>query len=204
MNLSAREYITREVITFAKTDGKFGALSNMAPGHNLFVNEINIRSSEILYQACRFPLFPQIQQEIIDVKSPMDAKKISRHYISYSRQDWDSVKFKVMKWCLEVKLIQNFSSFSELLISTGDKAIVEYSAKDSLWGANPKSQDTLVGVNALGRLLMELREKIKVGNLTPNTVIAPVNIPAFSLFDKRITDVYNQEYFIRDLDEIYA
>lgn len=204
MNFSQREYRTNEVVAFAKTDGKFGGLSNMAPGYTLFVNEINIQSSEILYQACRYPLFPQIQEEIILTKNPMDGKKVSRKHSKYSRQDWDTVKFKVMKWCLEVKLIQNYKKFSELLESTGDRAIVEYSANDSLWGACPKSADSLVGVNALGRLLMELREKVRSGTLTPQSSITTLNIPAFLLFNQSISEIYNDDYFIHDLDEIYA
>ncbi|MFN8354946.1 MAG: NADAR family protein [Spirosomataceae bacterium] len=205
MKPSVREYQIKNVITFAKTDGHFGALSNMAPGFNLFINEVNIQSSEILYQACRFPLFPNIQEEIIRTQNPMNAKKISRQYIQYSRQDWDTVKFKIMKWCLEVKLIQNFDKFSNILLSTDDKTIVEYSKKDAVWGAILKDdKSTLIGKNALGRLLMELREKVKSGDINKSTVILPPNIPAFLLFGNMIEDVRSDEYFILDLDEIYA
>lgn len=204
MNLSAREYNVNEVVTFAKTDGKFGGLSNMAPGFVLYVNEINIQSSEILYQACRFPLFPHIQEEILRTKNPMDAKKVSRGHLVNSRQDWDLIKFKVMKWCLEVKLIQNYPKFSSLLLDTGTKSIVEYSVKDAIWGANPVTPGKLVGVNALGRLLMELREKIKSGGINDQSVIQPPKIPAFLLFNMNITEIHNQDYFIQDLDEIYA
>lgn len=205
MDSNVREYQSKSVITFAKADGDFGALSNMAPGFNLFINEVNIQSSEILYQVCRFPLFPKIQEEIIRSQNPMDAKKISRQYIQYSRQDWDTVKFKVMKWCLEVKLIQNFDKFSNALLSTNDKTIVEYSRKDAVWGAILKDGKTnLVGKNALGRLLMELREKVRSGNINKSTVILPPNIPAFLLFGNLIEEVRNDEYFILDLDEIYA
>ena len=205
MKPNAREYQINNVITFAKTDGHFGALSNMAPGFNLFINEVNIQSSEILYQVCRFPLFPNIQEEIIRTQNPMDAKKISRQNIQYSRQDWDNVRFKIMKWCLEVKLIQNFDKFSNTLLSTADKTIVEYSTKDAVWGAILKEDKiTLVGKNALGRLLMELREKVKTGNINKSTVILPPNIPAFLLFGNLIEEVRNDEYFTIDLDEIYA
>lgn len=205
MNPSVREYQIKNVITFAKTDGHFGALSNMAPGFNLFINEVNIQSSEILYQACRFPLFPNIQEEIIRTQNPMDAKKISRKYIQYSRQDWDTVKFKIMKWCLEIKLIQNFDKFSNTLLSTDDKTIVEYSKKDAVWGAILKDdKTTLVGKNALGRLLMELREKVKLGEINKSTVILPPSIPAFLLFGNSIEEIRSDEYFILDLDEIYA
>lgn len=205
MNPSVREYQIKNVITFAKTDGHFGALSNMAPGFNLFINEVNIQSSEILYQACRFPLFPNIQEEIIRTQNPMDAKKNSRKYIQYSRQDWDTVKFKIMKWCLEIKLIQNFDKFSNTLLSTDDKTIVEYSKKDAVWGAILKDdKTTLVGKNALGRLLMELREKVKLGEINKSTVILPPSIPAFLLFGNSIEEIRSDEYFILDLDEIYA
>ncbi len=205
MKQNVREYQIKNVIAFAKTDGHFGALSNMAPGFNLFINEVNIQSSEILYQVCRFPLFPNIQEEIIRTQNPMDAKKISRQYIQYSRQDWDNVKFKIMKWCLEVKLIQNFDKFSDSLLSTDDKTIVEYSTKDAVWGAILKDdKTTLVGKNALGRLLMELREKVKSGNINKSTVILPPNISAFLLFGNLIEEVRNDEYFTIDLDEIYA
>lgn len=205
MNPNIREYQLKNVITFAKTDGHFGALSNMAPGFSLFINEVNIQSSEIVYQACRFPLFPDIQEEIIRTQNPMDAKKISRQYIQYSRQDWDAVKFKIMKWCLEVKLIQNFDKFSNILLSTDNKTIVEYSKKDAVWGAVLREdKTTLVGKNALGRLLMELREKVKTDEINKSTIILPPNIPAFLLFGNPIEEVRNDEYFILDLDEIYT
>ncbi len=204
MNTSIREYNTREIVTFAKTENKFGGLSNMAPGYSLFINEVNIQSSEILYQACRFPLFPLIQKEIIETKNPMDAKAVSRKYQQYSRQDWDQVKFKVMRWCLEVKLIQNFDAFSKLLLSTGDKTIVEFSKKDNIWGASPIAPNVLKGKNALGRLLMQLREKVKLKIITKDSIIFEPEIKAFLLYNNPIKEIHNEDYFINDLDDIYV
>ncbi|WP_228422184.1 NADAR family protein [Chryseobacterium aurantiacum] len=204
MNPSIREYKTKDIISFAKTENEYGGLSNMAPGYSLFINEVNIQSSEILYQACKFPLFPSIQKEIIETKNPMDAKTVSRKYNQFTRQDWDSVKFKVMKWCLEVKLIQNFDIFSKLLLNTGGKTIVEFSKKDDTWGAIPTSPNLLKGKNALGRLLMELRENIRLGRITKESVILQPEIKAFLLFDYQIEAVHNEDYFINDLDDIYA
>lgn len=203
MDPNVREYNIKEVVTFAKTEGKFGGLSNMAPGYTLFVNEVNIQSTEVLYQACRFPLFPKIQEEIIRTQNPMDAKKVSRKYTQYTRQDWDLVKFKIMKWCLEVKLIQNFDKFSEVLLSTANMNIVEYSKTDETWGAVPTSVGTLKGKNALGRLLMELREKIKADELNSGKSINPPNINAFLLFDHSVKEIHSEDYFIKDLDDIY-
>lgn len=203
MNSSERKYNLKDVLTFSKTAGTFGGLSNMAPGYNLFINEVNIQSSEILYQACRFALFPNIQEKIIRTKNPMEAKKLSRQYVEYSRQDWDIIKFKVMKWCLEVKLIQNFEKFSDLLLSTGNQTIVEYSKKDAIWGAIA-TDSNLIGKNALGRLLMELREKIISQKINKDTIVNPPPISGFLLFGNPISEIRNQAYIIQDLDEIYA
>jgi ribA/ribD-fused uncharacterized protein len=203
MKISERTYNKKEVITFSKTTAEFGGLSNMASGYSLFINETNIANTEILYQACRFPLFPKIQQEIISQANPMEAKEISRKYIQYSRQDWDTVKFDIMRWCLQVKLIQNFDKFSNLLLSTDDTPIVEFSMKDNVWGAVPVSKDLLKGKNALGRLLMEIRE-VYVKNSIELEYVNSLNIPAFLLFDRPIDKAHKPEFVIKDLDDIYA
>lgn len=200
MKITEREYQVSKVITFSNTKGEYGGLSNMAAGYSLFVNEIIIPNSESLYQACRFPLFPDIQQLIIDQKSPMDAKKISRENDHLTRQDWESVKFDIMKWCLMVKLIQNWKSFGDLLKSTGDKLIVEYSTKDKVWAATPAGNDKLIGCNALGRLLMDVRQK-HIINLEKPSSIKPLPIPAFNLFDYPIASVFEPAFSFADFED---
>lgn len=39
--------------------------------------------------------------------------------------------------------------------------IVEESYRDQFWGAKPIDGETLVGMNILGRLLVELRERLR-------------------------------------------
>lgn len=205
MEANLRKYNFNDIITFAKTNGEFGGLSNMSPGFTLFINEVNIQSSEILYQACKFSLFPSIQEEIIRTQNPIEAKKVSRKYNQYVRQDWEKIKFKIMRWCLEIKLIQNFGKFSNLLLSTDNKIIVEFSKTDNIWGAIPiEKKNILEGKNALGRLLMELRSKIQLGELDENSIIYPLPISGFNLYNVPINEIRNIDYFINDLDEIYA
>jgi ribA/ribD-fused uncharacterized protein len=203
MKATQRIYNVSDVITFSNTKGKFGGLSNMAPGYSLFVNEVIIPNTEALYQACRFPLFPDIQQEIIKQKSPMDAKQIGRKYLDHTRQDWDEVKFHIMRWCLMVKLVQNWETFGDVLKSTGTKPIVEYSTKDKVWAATPQEQNKLVGVNALGRFLMEIREKYVLTGLKP-TSVKPLNIPAFNLFNHSIGQVYEPSFNLADFEDEYS
>ncbi|ACK71611.1 conserved hypothetical protein [Gloeothece citriformis PCC 7424] len=156
-----RTYNRQECITFRKTSEPFGGLSNMAGGYPLLVNGISILTSEALYQACRFPHLPDVQKLIIAQRSPMTAKMKSKPYRNQSRPDWDKVRVNIMRWCLRVKLIQNWERFGKLLLSTQDKPIVEDSPKDNFWGAIPNDSNQLIGVNVLGRLLMELRELLK-------------------------------------------
>ena len=199
MKISERTYNRKEVITFKSTKASFGGLSNMASGYSLRVNEIIIPSSEALYQACRFPLFPSIQQEIIEQNSPMTAKMISRKYVKFSRQDWEDVKYSVMYWVLQVKLSQNFEKFSQVLLETGNRPIVELSHKDKDWAAVEIESNVLVGKNALGRLLMQLREEYIIGKNNIECV-HPIDIFGFLLYGSQIETVCNPSIeFEKDL-----
>ncbi|HWA27558.1 MAG TPA: NADAR domain-containing protein [Lacunisphaera sp.] len=157
----SRVYERSEVVSFRATDGPFGGLSNMAPGFPVIVNGIRIRSVEALYQALRYPHIPEAQQLIINQHSPMTAKMVGRRYIEQTRTDWDEIKVTLMRWCLRLKLAQHWDLFSAILLSTGERMVVEDSRKDPFWGAQPQEDGTLAGKNVLGRLLMELREQLK-------------------------------------------
>ena len=90
-----------------------------------------------------------------------------------------------MKWRLRLKLAQHWQSFGSLLLSTDNLPIVEDSRKDDYWGAKPVTTDTLSGQNVLGRLLMELREKLKE---KPESlkIVEPVPIEDFLLLARPI------------------
>lgn len=188
-NNRVREYRRGESAVFLKTKERHGGLSNMAGGFPLVVNGVDIRTSEALYQACRFPHLPDLQREIIAQKSPMTAKMKGKPYRHISRPDWDAVRVKIMRWCLQVKLAQNWDKFSELLLETGDTPIVEHSRRDDFWGAKPVDGETLVGTNALGRLLMELRERVKDEPKENLLYVAPLPIDGFLLYEDPINAI---------------
>ena len=186
-----RHYRRDDVIAFRKTGETFGGLSNMAPGFPIMLLGHRIRTAEALYQACRFPHLPHIQRMILDETSPMTAKMRSKPYREESRPDWETVRVPIMKWCLRVKLAANWSSFSTLLLRTGDRPIVEDSRKDDFWGAKPDA-DTLEGRNVLGRLLMELRTLL-VTDPGELRIVKPVPIANFLLLQEPIGIVEAQE-----------
>jgi putative DNA methylase len=164
----------------------------MASGFPLEVNGIRIRSSEALYQACRFPHLPDVQRLIIREYSPMTAKMRSKPHRKQTRPDWEKVRVPIMRWCLRVKLAQNWHKFGNLLLATEDRPIVEESRKDAFWGAKPIDHETLEGKNVLGRLLMELREELgKNGDKLVR--VEPLTIPQFLLFGRAIAVLGSHE-----------
>lgn len=181
-----RTYSRQDAAVFCKTKEAFGGLSNMAGGFPLCVNGVHILTSEALYQACRFPHRPEVQRLIIAQRSPMTAKMKGKPYRNDSRPDWDSARIRIMRWCLRVKLAQNWDTFGGLLLSTEHKWIVEESHRDAFWGAKPVDAEHLTGMNVLGRLLMELREQLDGPDAEELRTVFPPPIPQFLLYDEEI------------------
>lgn len=188
-----RTYYRQDAIVFLKTKEAFGGLSNMASGYPLFVNGIYIRTSEALYQVCRFPHLPSVQQLIIEQTSPMTAKMKSKPYRNQSREDWASMRIRIMRWCLHVKLAQHPQKFGNLLLSTNDQPIVEESRRDSFWGAKPISPETLSGLNVLGRLLMELREELQTVGVERLIRVDPPKVSGFLFLDRPIGTITGKD-----------
>ena len=182
-----RIYDPIQSVIFFKTKDKWGELSNMAAGFPVQVNGISFRTIEALYQACRFPHHPDIQKKIIEEYSPIRAKIISRKYTTFTRSDWMLMRIRIMKWCLRLKLFYHFTSFREILLSTENKSIVEKSKKDDFWGALEQEDGSYQGINALGRLLMEVREDICKTNIS-HPILPPLpRVENFLLLNQSIT-----------------
>jgi ribA/ribD-fused uncharacterized protein len=186
--IAVDSYRRTQCAVFRKTNEQFGGLSNMAAGFPLWVNGIEIRTSEAAYQAARFPHLPDVQREILAQASPMAAKMKGKPHRHDSRPNFDADRVQIMWWSLRVKLACNPTRFSQLLASTGERPIVEDSHKDTYWGSVAvKDNPTLLrGANVLGRLLIALRDL--VGTFDPRIwqVVAPPAIPGFTLFGNPI------------------
>jgi ribA/ribD-fused uncharacterized protein len=195
-----RTYNVSESCVFKKNNDKFGGLSNMSTKFPVSVNGCKIRTVEALYQAMRFPNNSEVQKELIAEASPMKVKMISQKYKALTRTDWDSVRVKIMKWCLNVKYAQNIITFSEALNETNGKYIVENSSSDNFWGAIPNESNTVfVGKNALGRLLMDLRDKINSNQWLELLLIAPPDIENLALKGVKINTIDERANFINSL-----
>lgn len=162
----------------------------MAGGFPIRVNGIEFRSSEALYQACRFPSYPGIQKRILHQNSPMIAARISRgRKKRYGRKDWDAVQDQIMMWCLRAKLACNYERFGPVLESTGTKQIVEESARDRYWGAVREGRSRLVGENKLGQLLERLRREYRTRSRTVMMNLEPPQVRGFRLMGKPVRTI---------------
>ena len=189
LEAQVRVYDPAQCAVFWKTREKFGGLSNMASGYPLDVNGIRIRTSEALYQALRFPSRPDVQSIILAEISPMTAKMKGKPFRDFTRPDWMNVRVPIMRWCLRLKLFQNWEKFGSALRETGDLPIVEKKTKRAdFWGAKFTNREELVGPNILGRLLMELREEF-LSLEQPPEVLEPLRIEDFCLLGRNIEPI---------------
>lgn len=194
---TVRIYYSDKSAFFCKVKDQFGGFSNMSSEFPIQVNKIKIANTECLYQALRFSKHPELQEKILSTKNPMEAKEIAKKNLAKSKEDWETFRLTVMRWVLRVKLAQNFLKFGLLLESTHNKPIVELSFKDDFWGAFQSSNDkgVLIGTNALGRLLMELRDEYNSENRFKLLQVSSKPIENTLLFNKKIIDVDERNYF---------
>ena len=176
---------------FSKKD-PFWEYSNMAGGFPIILKSGRWHSSEQLYQASKYSpdiecipqsakttrgRIPNVRERIFNSTNPRGSKMTQKCAVKNDlvRKDWDDkheIRIHSMLWVLELKLYNHPRAFGQVLLNSGDKAIVEKSNKDSFWGCKEHNHE-LLGCNVLGKLLTILRdekfEDVKKGIFTyPN------------------------------------
>ena len=96
------------------------------------------------------------RKRIRKAQSPKEAKALGRSRKYPIRQDWDAVRDDVMWHALEHKFRDPRAR--QILVETGDRPLVEASPFDYYWGSGRDGS----GLNRLGGLLMELRDRLKL------------------------------------------
>ena len=114
------------------------------------------KTVEHFYQAAKFiPTDPGWAEEIRQAETPGEAKKLGRSEEHEMRSDWDEAKETIMRVALEFKFQD--PELRRLLLSTEGQTLVEHAPwGDAYWGDNGDG----TGLNRLGELLMELRERL--------------------------------------------
>lgn len=143
-----------EPIKFYATGDQYGEFSNFA-AYPIQLNGKTWPTSEHYFQAMKFVGEPD-EEEIRSIASPMIAARMGRDRKRPLRRDWESVKDDLMRAAVLAKFTQH-SVLRELLLSTGDAAIIEHTTNDKYWGDGGDGR----GQNMLGRILVEVREKLQ-------------------------------------------
>lgn len=152
-----------------KFEGRYRFLSNFYPC-KIEHKGINYPSVEHYYVAMKVTEMQLIdgkyytaadfREMLARIKEPGDVKKLGQRI--KIRKDWDDKKLEFMNWAVREKFKNE--TLSEMLLSTGDQELIEGNWwKDYFWGVcNGK------GENHLGKILMQVREELKLSNQKPS------------------------------------
>ncbi|MFZ2089072.1 MAG: NADAR domain-containing protein [Desulfobaccales bacterium] len=136
----------------------FFFLSNFDPAQVL-LDGATFPTVEHAYQAAK-TLAPEEREKIRGASTPDLARKMGRKLVK--RPDWPEVKEGVMADLVRQKFHRH-PDLQKLLLDTGQAELVEGNTwHDNFWGdcRCPRCQ-TLTGENRLGRILMDVREKLR-------------------------------------------
>jgi ribA/ribD-fused uncharacterized protein len=112
------------------------------------------RTTEHYYQATKFE-DESIQEAVRACKTPREAADMGRDKTLPLRANWEEIKYRVMYTAVYAKFDQH-KDLKLKLLNTHSEEIIEASLKDSIWGTGPDGK----GANALGKILMRVRDKI--------------------------------------------
>jgi ribA/ribD-fused uncharacterized protein len=116
------------------------------------------------FQAEKHRGHPWRQKIILAASNPARAKKLGRKWrlTKEEKRAWDRRKLEVMKCFVRQKFLDHPDLASELL-DTGDVKLVEENWwHDNFWGNCKCMQCFRIGDNHLGRILMEVRDELRL------------------------------------------
>jgi len=146
---------SRERIRFySNREEPYGCFSNFSH-HGFELDGASWPTSEHYFQAQKFA-GREYAERIRRAPNPMEAARLGRVRDVPLRPDWDQVKNESMRRAVW----QKFKTHPELqavLLATGDAEIIEAAPNDAYWGAGADGR----GRNELGKILMEVRDKLR-------------------------------------------
>lgn len=147
--------MANEITSFT---GEYRFLSNFWPC-DVKLGNIVFPSAEHGYQA-RKSLVPAVQVSVARLATPGEAKRYGRRIAL--RPDWEQVKKRTMLLVVLAKFVQH-PDLAVRLAATEDTYLEEGNAwHDNFWGACGCDDHTGEGLNYLGRILMMVRDIVRV------------------------------------------
>lgn len=144
----------QNVINFYSVNDEYGEFSNFA-GYSIKLKGKRWPTSEHYFQGQKFQDAGH-REQVRKAKTPMIAARLGRDRKKKLRRDWESIKDNMMRDAVMAKFTQH-DELRELLLATGDAKLVEHTTNDAYWGDGGDGS----GKNMLGRILMEVRAKLR-------------------------------------------
>jgi len=140
----------------------YGEFSNFSP-HEIEMDGKLYPTIEHYFQAMKFPGHEQAEK-IWLAANPMIAKKLGRSRQAPLRSDWEEVKLQFMRAAVRQKFTAH-RALQDLLLQTGNEELIEAAPSDYFWGCGKNG----TGQNWLGKILMEVRQELRVAKETAPT-----------------------------------
>ena len=143
-------------------------LSNWHSCIFMYMDErFNNSEQAFMWEKARYFNDTEGAKEILKETNPKNAKALGRKVNGFNAEQWMINSYIYMVAVNYCKFTQN-ESLKEILLSTGDKTIVEASPYDKIWGIGLHWKDDDVldehkwkGMNLLGKVLMHVRKTIR-------------------------------------------
>jgi ribA/ribD-fused uncharacterized protein len=133
------------------------------------------RTAEHFMMAAKARLFgdPAALQQVLEASTPGAAKAVGREIAGFSEPTWLAHRWQIV-------VNANLGKFgadpalARFLLATGEAVLVEASPVDAIWGiglaadhADAGDPARWRGLNLLGFALMEVRDQLRAGAVTP-------------------------------------
>ena len=109
---------------------------------------------------------PSKVEDIVKANNPQDVKRLGRAVQNFDDKVWKARRYEIMKEVLRAKFSD--AGLRQLLLSTGNRTLVEASPYDRVWGIGLSAEDPKAlnpnnwrGSNLLGKALMEIRAELQ-------------------------------------------
>ncbi len=123
----------------------------------MLYDEMYFKTSEHFYMAMK-TLDKSLRQQVADTQNGGSAKELGRKL--ELREDWEQIKFDVMLYALRYKFSKYNPTLRKQLLDTGAQYLQEGNWwNDKTWGVCLKTGE---GENNLGKLLMQVRDEIRL------------------------------------------
>ena len=144
----------QRIINFYSVSDEYGEFSNFA-AFPIKLQDKRWPTSEHYFQAQKFKDAGH-REQIRKAKTPMIAARLGRDRKKKLRRDWESVKDNIMRDAVLAKFSQH-EELRDVLLATDEAKLVEHTTNDAYWGDGGDGS----GKNMLGRILMQVREKLR-------------------------------------------